>query len=136
MFNEYMNDESGALAALDEAVAALGEDVRKTLVPLPANWLSEEWKGIIANERFRLTRPMQTVPAIEATLAGNRKGEALIASLLLTGGRVSSGPRIRETVERNICRRQGLNHGCPRGTALPTKPSRVHPVFSCPRTDT
>jgi hypothetical protein len=27
MFNEYMNDESGALAALDEAVAALGEDV-------------------------------------------------------------------------------------------------------------
>jgi hypothetical protein len=84
MFNEYMNDESGALAALDEAVAALGEDVRKTLVPLLANWLSEEWKGIIANERFRLTRPMQTVPAIEATLAGNRKGEALIASLLLT----------------------------------------------------
>jgi hypothetical protein len=27
MFDEYMNNESGALAALDEAVAALGEDV-------------------------------------------------------------------------------------------------------------
>jgi hypothetical protein len=65
---------------------------RKTLVPLLANWLAEQWKGIIANETFRLTRPMQTVPAIEANLAGSKKGEALIASLLLTGAEAVGSP--------------------------------------------
>ena len=65
---------------------------RKTLVPLLANWLAEEWKRIIATETFRLRRPMQTVPAIEASLAGSKKGEALIASLLLTGGEAVGSP--------------------------------------------
>jgi hypothetical protein len=65
---------------------------RKTLVPLLANWLAEQWKGIIANETFRLTRPMQTVPAIEASLAGSKKGEALIASLLLSGAEAVGSP--------------------------------------------
>jgi hypothetical protein len=65
---------------------------RTTLVPLLANWLAEEWKRIIANETFRLTRPMQTVPAIEASLAGSRKDEALIASLLLTGAEAVGSP--------------------------------------------
>ena len=51
---------------------------RKTLVPLLANWLMEQWKGIIASETFRLTRPMQTVPAIEASLAGSKKAKPLL----------------------------------------------------------
>jgi hypothetical protein len=65
---------------------------RKTLVPLLANWLAKEWKRIIANETFRLTRPIQTVPAIEASLAGSKKGEALIASLLLAGAEAVGSP--------------------------------------------
>jgi tetratricopeptide (TPR) repeat protein len=69
---------------------------RKSVVPLVANWLSEEWKRIIANETLRLTRPMQTVPPIEATLAGNRKGEALIASLLLSSGEAVGSPLAAE----------------------------------------
>jgi len=65
---------------------------RKTLIPLLANWLVEEWKRIVANETFRLTRPMQTVPAIEASLAGSKKGEALIALLMLTGAEAVGSP--------------------------------------------
>lgn len=65
---------------------------RKTLIPLLANWLVEEWKRIVANETFRLTRPMQTVPAIEASLAGSKNGEALIASLILTGAEAVGSP--------------------------------------------
>jgi hypothetical protein len=65
---------------------------RKTLVPLLAKWLAEEWKRVIANETFRLSRPMQTVPAIEASVSGSKKGEALIASLLLTGAEAVGSP--------------------------------------------
>jgi hypothetical protein len=65
---------------------------RKTLIPLLANWLAQEWKRIIANETFRLTRPTQTVPAIEVSLAGGKEGEALIASLLLTGAEAVGSP--------------------------------------------
>jgi hypothetical protein len=65
---------------------------RKTLVPLLANWLVEKWKRIVASETFRLTRPMQTVPAIEESLAGSKKGEALIASLMLTGAEAVGSP--------------------------------------------
>ena len=65
---------------------------RKTLVPLLANWLVEAWNRIVANETFRLTRPMQTVPAIKAILAGNKKGDALIASLLLAGAEAVGSP--------------------------------------------
>ena len=57
---------------------------RNALVPLLAAWLVEQWSRIIANELFRLTRPMQTVPPIEASLAGGKISEARIASLLLT----------------------------------------------------
>jgi hypothetical protein len=65
---------------------------RKTLIPLLANWLSEGWRKIITNETFRLTRPMQTVPAIEASLVGDKKGEGLIASLLLSGAEAVGSP--------------------------------------------
>jgi hypothetical protein len=65
---------------------------RKTLVPLLANWLVEGWKRIVASETFRLTRPMQTVPRIEESLAGSKKGEALIASLMLAGAEAVGSP--------------------------------------------
>lgn len=69
---------------------------RTTLVPLLADWLTEQWKRIIANETFRLARPMQTVPAIEASLASGQKSEALIASLLLTSAEAVGSPLAAE----------------------------------------
>jgi len=69
---------------------------RKTLIPLLANWLLEEWKRIIANETFRLMRPMQTVPAIEASLAKGKKTEAFIASLLLATAEAVGSPLAAE----------------------------------------
>jgi hypothetical protein len=54
--------------------------------------MAEEWKRIVANETFRLTRPMQTVPAIEASLAEGGKSEVFIASLLLTGAEAVGSP--------------------------------------------
>lgn len=65
---------------------------RSALVPLLANWLRGEWKRIIANETFRLSCPMQTVPAIEASLVGHRKNEASIALLLLTSAEAVGSP--------------------------------------------
>jgi len=69
---------------------------RKLLSPLLANWLRQQWKRIIANETFRLSRPMQTVPAIEASLAENKKSEAFIASLLLTSAEAVGSPLAAE----------------------------------------
>jgi tetratricopeptide (TPR) repeat protein len=65
---------------------------RNVLAPLLANWLRDQWKRIVANEAFRLSRPMQTVPAIEASLAENKKSEAFIASLLLTSAEAVGSP--------------------------------------------
>src|SRR5471030_872057 len=45
--------------------------------------LSSPADSIIANETFRLSRPMQTVLVIEASLADSMKNEAFIASLPL-----------------------------------------------------
>jgi hypothetical protein len=69
---------------------------RNELAPLLADWLREHWKRIVANETFRLSRPMQTVPAIETSLVENKKSEAFTASLLLTsaeavGSHLSAG---------------------------------------------
>jgi len=61
-----------------------------------AGWLVEQWKRIIANETFRLTRPMQTVPAIEASLQRGKKNEAFIASLLLTSAEAVGSPLAAE----------------------------------------
>jgi hypothetical protein len=65
---------------------------RQLLAPLLASWLRERWKRIIANETFRLSRPMQTVPAIEASLAETTKSEAFIASLLLATAEAVGSP--------------------------------------------
>ncbi len=65
---------------------------RELLAPLLASWLREQWKRIIANETFQLSRPMQTLPAIEANLAENNKNEAFIASLLLVTAEAVGSP--------------------------------------------
>ena len=62
------------------------------LAPLLRDWLREQWKDIIANGSFRLSRPMQTVPAIEESLALDSKDEAFIASLLLTTAEAVGSP--------------------------------------------
>jgi hypothetical protein len=65
---------------------------RKALAPLVANWLGEQWKKIIANETFRLSRPLQTVPLIEASLAESKKSEAFVASVLLASAEAVGSP--------------------------------------------
>jgi len=65
---------------------------RNVLAPLLADWLREHWKRIVANKTFRLSRPMQTVPAIETSLVENKKSEAFTASLLLTSAEAVGSP--------------------------------------------
>jgi hypothetical protein len=65
---------------------------RSALAPLLRDWLREQWKDIIANGSFRLSRPMQTVPAIEESLALDSKDEAFVASLLLTAAEAVGSP--------------------------------------------
>lgn len=65
---------------------------RNALAPLLRNWLQKQWEDIISNGSFRLSRPMQTVPAIEASFAQNFKDEAFIASLLLTTAEAVGSP--------------------------------------------
>jgi hypothetical protein len=56
---------------------------RSVLAPSLKNWMLREWRRITSQETFRLSRPMQTVPEIEACLKEGEKSEALIASILL-----------------------------------------------------
>ncbi|WP_396604521.1 hypothetical protein ACFLEY_03860 [Bradyrhizobium sp. YCK136] len=65
---------------------------RKTLIPVLANWLERQWQNVIAEEAFRLWRPMQTVPAIRVSLSGKKMNDAFIASLLLTSGEAVGSP--------------------------------------------
>jgi hypothetical protein len=65
---------------------------RKLLAPLLESWLRKQWKRIITDESFQLSRPMQTVPAIEANLAENKRNEAFIASLLLATAEAVGSP--------------------------------------------
>jgi hypothetical protein len=58
---------------------------RSALVPLLQRWIREQWKETVENGSFRLSRPLQTVPAIEESLARDCKDEAFISSLLLAG---------------------------------------------------
>jgi hypothetical protein len=56
---------------------------KRVLVPRIAAWLRGEWTRIVARESFRLTRPTQTVPAIEAALSHSGNDEGFLARLLL-----------------------------------------------------
>jgi tetratricopeptide (TPR) repeat protein len=57
--------------------------LRSVLAPALKNWMLREWRRITTEETFRLSRPLQTVPGIEACLGEDKKSEALIASILL-----------------------------------------------------
>jgi hypothetical protein len=46
----------------------------------------------VASETFRLSRPMQTVPAIEKILKDDRENEAFIGSLLLKSAEAVGTP--------------------------------------------
>lgn len=65
---------------------------RRILVPALARWMRENWQRIVTNETFRLSRPMQTVPAIEALLGDSRQNEAFVASLLLSSSEAVESP--------------------------------------------
>lgn len=54
------------------------------LAPLLARWLREKWSAAIVEQRFNLTRPRDSVPAIEAALEDATNDQPFIASLLLT----------------------------------------------------
>lgn len=73
---------------------------RKVLTPPLAEWMREQWRRIVANESFRLSRPMQSVPAIEAVLANTKNTEALIASLLLVTSEAVGSPLAAEYERR------------------------------------
>ncbi|OCX32893.1 MULTISPECIES: hypothetical protein [Bradyrhizobium] len=103
--------DSGAPTELDEAVAGLlremngrahiePQDVwgiglrffekarhsnfRKLLVPKIAGWLRAATQRIIDEESFRLTRPRQAIPELEAVLANKQDDAAFVAALLIT----------------------------------------------------
>jgi hypothetical protein len=66
---------------------------RKALIPLLGNWLRGQWRRIIDQESFRMSRPMVTVPAVEANLAQQaNNNEAFIASLLLSTAEAVGSP--------------------------------------------
>ena len=57
---------------------------KKPLIPQLARWQRIGWKRIIADESFRLYRPLQTVPAIKVVLAVSADDRQFVAKLLLT----------------------------------------------------
>jgi hypothetical protein len=79
---------------------------RGLLVPLVAAWLRGEWQRIIAEEGFRLSRPRQTVPGVEADLASGKNDEAFIASLLLSAAEAVGSPlgAAYESLLRDVAR--------------------------------
>ena len=65
---------------------------RDALVPLLAAWLREQWRRIVTQESFRLSRPMQTVPAIQAELVKGTNDEGFVASVLLATSEAVGSP--------------------------------------------
>jgi len=54
------------------------------LVPKIAGWLRAATQRIIDEESFRLTRPRQAIPELEAVLANKQDDAAFVAALLIT----------------------------------------------------
>lgn len=65
---------------------------KKLLIPRIAEWFRNAMRRIIAEESFRLSRPMQTVPEVEAVLANRTNDESFVASLLLAAADAVSAP--------------------------------------------
>jgi hypothetical protein len=65
---------------------------RGPLLSMLAAWLRRQWQQIIAEETFRLSRPMQTVPGIKAILAKAQDDEPFVAELLLSTSEAVGSP--------------------------------------------
>ena len=67
-----------------------------------AAWQRNEWKRIVTAERFRLSRPQQTVPPIEEVLAVSTHDRRFVAKLLLAAADAvdtSRAPGFREMLK-------------------------------------
>ncbi|HYS84681.1 MAG TPA: hypothetical protein VEN78_06740 [Bradyrhizobium sp.] len=53
------------------------------LIPIIAGWQRSAWTRIVVSERFRLSRPMQTVPAVMAALSMTDDDERFLRILFL-----------------------------------------------------
>jgi hypothetical protein len=58
-------------------------DFRQLLTLSLAEWQRAGWKRIISEESFRLSRPLQTVPAIETALSEPENDQRFLAQLIL-----------------------------------------------------
>jgi hypothetical protein len=65
---------------------------KSLLLPHLARWLRAGWKRIAAAESFRLSRPRQTVPAIEAVLAMPGDDRRFVVTLLLASSEAVGSP--------------------------------------------
>lgn len=65
---------------------------RRALAPLLGKWLRAQWRRIIENESFRISRPKLTVPLVEARLAIEANNETFVASLLLATAEAIGSP--------------------------------------------
>ncbi len=65
---------------------------RPLLTPYLAGWLTAGWRRITATETFRLSRPLQTVPAIDAVLTAPAKDQRFVATLLLASAEAVGSP--------------------------------------------
>ena len=65
---------------------------RHLLTPYLAGWQRAGWKRITTTESFRLYRPSQTVPAIEAVLAMPGDDRSFVANLLLATSEAVGSP--------------------------------------------
>jgi hypothetical protein len=65
---------------------------RRDLAPSLAWWFRAGWERIVRDETFALTRPLRTVPPINAVLANPNNDRAFIAALLLAASEAVGSP--------------------------------------------
>ncbi|SFN02720.1 hypothetical protein SAMN05216573_10785 [Bradyrhizobium sp. Rc3b] len=65
---------------------------RNALIPLLAIWFRGQWARIVGHETFRLTQPMQAVPALRRSIAETRNDDSFLASLLLAAAGAVGSP--------------------------------------------
>jgi hypothetical protein len=76
---------------------------KRLLMPVLAEWIRAHWVRIISEERFRLLRPMSSVPGVEAALGLTSNDERFIAALSLAGSDAVGG-RLASTYRDDLVR--------------------------------
>jgi hypothetical protein len=89
---EYLTPRESWEIALRFFEKARQSNFRKILVSFLRGWLRGHWREIVDNGSFRLSRPLQTVPAIEKSLSRDCEDEAFISSLLLAAAEAVGSP--------------------------------------------